>query len=82
MVPQSIEILPADGEALRVTVEATLGSPANPLSEAAQMAKAEACGAATRHPASPSRMHRLGGLIDALAQATDVSALVEALRPG
>ena len=81
VVPQSIEILPADGEALRITIEATLGSPANPLSEPAQMAKAEACGAAARHPMPPSRMHRLADLVAALPQAPDAAMLVEALRP-
>ena len=82
VVPQSVVVLSADGKAAQVTIDATLGSPANPLSEAAQMAKAEACAAAARHPLPPARMHRLAALVESLAQATDVSVLVDALRPG
>lgn len=82
VTPQAVEILTADGDAARVTVEAALGSPANPLSEAAQMAKAEACAAAARHPLPPARLHRLYEMLAGLARAPDASVLVAALRPG
>jgi len=81
VVPQTVEIIGEEGMAARVMVEAALGSPANPLPEAAQMAKAEACAAAARHPMPPERVRQLATLVEALDRAPDVAALAKALRP-
>ncbi|WP_198369663.1 MmgE/PrpD family protein [Roseomonas rosulenta] len=82
VVPQAIEIVMQDGATRRVAVEAALGSPANPLDDAAQMAKAEACAAAARHPMTPPRLQEVARLVEDLASLEDVAVLARALRAG
>jgi aconitate decarboxylase len=72
VVPQTVELRLTDGRTERILVEAAIGSPARPLSVEAQIAKAEACGAAARRPCPPvvvraawERMRRLPEETDA-----------------
>jgi 2-methylcitrate dehydratase PrpD len=82
VVPQAIEITMEDGGRHRAVVEATIGSPANPLDEAAQMAKAQACAAAARHPVPAARVLDLARMVEALASLPDAAVLARALRAG
>lgn len=82
VVPQAVEITMTDGTMRRAVVEATIGSPANPLDDAAQMAKAKACAAAARHPMAPARLGELARLADGLASIGDAALLARALRAG
>jgi 2-methylcitrate dehydratase PrpD len=75
VVPQTVEVVHAT--TARVTVEHTLGSPANPLPREARIAKAAACLAAARRP-----RHDVGALIAAvegLDTAPDLGALMRAV---
>lgn len=75
VVPQTVEVVHAT--TARVTVEHTLGSPANPLSRAAQIAKAAACLAAARHPRTD--VAALVAAVEALDTAPDLGALARAV---
>jgi 2-methylcitrate dehydratase PrpD len=80
MVPQAVEIAMADGVRQRMVVTATLGSPENPLSDAAQRAKALACAAAARHPLAPERLYDIARMVERLAALPDAGALARVLR--
>ncbi|BDG72469.1 MmgE/PrpD family protein [Roseomonas fluvialis] len=80
VVPQVVEIAMADGALHRAEVQATIGSPENPLSDAAQRAKAEACAAAARHPMPPARLYEMARLVERLASLPDAAVLGRALR--
>ncbi len=82
VVPQAVEILREDGTGERVVVDAALGSPANPLPEAEQMAKVEACAAAARHPLPPARVRQLATLVEAIGREPDAGVLGRATSSG
>ncbi|WP_144183280.1 MmgE/PrpD family protein [Elioraea rosea] len=75
IVPQTVEV--EQTSTLRVTVSDTIGSPANPLSVAARMAKAAACLAAARTPRSD--LSPLACAVEALDRAPDIDALIRAV---
>lgn len=75
VVPQTVEVVHAT--TARVTVEHTLGSPANPLSREARMAKAAACLAAARHPRDD--IDPLVAAVETLDTAPDLGALMRAV---
>jgi 2-methylcitrate dehydratase PrpD len=77
VVPQRVEITLRDGKILDQRVEAALGSPENPLSRAAQIAKVKACFAGIL-PAD--RAEDLICAIEALHAAPDVAALGALLK--
>jgi 2-methylcitrate dehydratase PrpD len=82
VVPQVIEMVMQDATTRRVVVEATIGSPANPLDDAAQMAKAWACAASARQPMGPARLQEVAALVANLMTMPDAAVLGRALRPG
>jgi 2-methylcitrate dehydratase PrpD len=75
VVPQTVEVV--HGATARVTVAHTLGSPANPLSAEARVAKAAACLAASRRPRSDAGL--LVAAVDGLDEADDLAALMRAV---
>lgn len=75
VVPQTVEV--DRGSTVRVTVEHTLGSPANPLSREARTAKAAACLAAARHPRDD--IDALVAAVEGLDTAPDLGALMRAV---
>lgn len=75
VVPQTVEVEHATTS--RVTVSDTLGSPANPLSVGARMAKASACLAAARTPRAD--LSPLACAVDALDRSPDIGALLRAV---
>jgi 2-methylcitrate dehydratase PrpD len=72
VVPQRVEITLRDGKILDQRVEAALGSPENPLSRAAQIAKVKACFAGIL---PEDRAQALIRAIEALPAAPDTAAL-------
>jgi hypothetical protein len=76
-VPQRVEIELRDGTKLDQRVDAALGSPENPLSRVAQIAKVRACFAGIL---PEGRADELIRAIDALHKAPDVAALGALLR--
>lgn len=77
VVPQTVEVAGAGGAVAAVTVEHTLGSPANPLPRAARLAKAAACLAAARAPVADA--DALAAAVEALDAAPDPGALLAAV---
>lgn len=75
VVPQTVEVQHAT--TARVTVEHTLGSPANPLSPEARIAKAASCLAAARRPRTD--VAALVATVEALDAAPDIGALLRAV---
>lgn len=75
VVPQTVEVLHAT--TARVTVEHTLGSPANPLSREARLAKVSACLDAARRPRTDA--NSLAAAVEALDTAPDLGALARAV---
>ncbi|MBP0463144.1 MmgE/PrpD family protein [Roseomonas sp. PWR1] len=75
VVPQAVELRMAGGRIERVVVEAAIGSPERPLSDDAQIAKAEACVAASRHGFAPAAVRDVLGRVLGLAQETDAGIL-------
>ncbi|WP_439579611.1 hypothetical protein [Elioraea sp.] len=75
VVPQTVEVLHAT--TARVTVEHTLGSPANPLSRDARIAKAAVCLAAARRPRDD--IDALVAAVEALDTSPDLGALARAV---
>lgn len=75
VVPQTVEVV--HDTTARVTVEHTLGSPANPLSRKARIEKAAACLAAARHPRTD--VDALVAAAEALDTAPDIGALMRAV---
>ena len=80
VVPQVVEIAMEDGTLHRAVVEATIGSPENPLSNEAQRAKALACAAAARQPVAPERFYDIARMVERLASLPDAVVLARALR--
>jgi 2-methylcitrate dehydratase PrpD len=74
VVPQTVEVQHAT--TARVTVEHTLGSPANPLSREARIAKAVSCLAAARRPRAD--VAALVAAVETLDTAPDLGALMRA----
>lgn len=75
VVPQTVEVV--HGTTARVTVEHTLGSPANPLSHEARIGKAAACLAAARRPRDD--IDPLVAAVETLDTAPDLGALMRAV---
>jgi 2-methylcitrate dehydratase PrpD len=75
VVPQTVEVVHAT--TARARVEHTLGSPANPLSREARIAKAAACLAAARRPRSG--IDTLVAAVEVLDTAPDLGALARAV---
>jgi 2-methylcitrate dehydratase PrpD len=77
LVPQRLELRFTDGAVRSVDLDAVLGSPARPLSRAAQLAKLSACldAAPARFDAGPR--DRLVAAIDALDAVPDITRLVD-----
>lgn len=76
VVPQTVEVVSAGGAVLAVTVEHTLGSPANPLPRAGRIAKVAACLAAAHAPLADAEA--LADAVEALEEAPDPGALLAA----
>ncbi|MFM7303788.1 MAG: MmgE/PrpD family protein, partial [Alphaproteobacteria bacterium] len=74
VVPQRVEITLRDGRSLDQRVEAALGSPENPLSGAAQIAKVRACFAGIL---PDGRAEALMQAIDTLHEAPDAAAALK-----
>ena len=74
VVPQRVEIELRDGTTLDQRVDAALGSPENPLSRAAQIAKLRACFAGIL---PEGRADALMQTIDALHEAPDAAAALK-----
>lgn len=77
LVPQRLELRFRDGSVRSIDLDAVLGSPARPLSRAAQLAKFEACLDAAPARFGRSRRKALVAAIDALDTLPDATTLVD-----
>ncbi|WP_198378386.1 MmgE/PrpD family protein [Neoroseomonas rubea] len=75
VVPQAVEVRLAGGRTERIVVDAAIGSPARPLSDDAQIAKAKACCAAARRACVPDAAGAAFEAMSALAAETDAAVL-------
>ncbi|MSO76912.1 MAG: MmgE/PrpD family protein [Alphaproteobacteria bacterium] len=79
--PQRVEIDLADGRRLATDVADVLGSPANPLGRAAQLAKFRQCCASGARPLSADRVERIIELVDGLETLTGIDRLAALVSP-